>query len=120
MLLSDGEIRELIEQDVLVNADKNNVGTITCDLRTKRFVFSDGSSRASCKLQHGDSAFVECVEGVQLPYTIAARVLLKNSRIREGLTLDAPLYFPGHRTVVYYRVTNDCADRFRTGGETCR
>ena len=48
MLLSDGEIRELIEQDVLVNADKNNVGTITCDLRTKRFVFSDGPSRASC------------------------------------------------------------------------
>lgn len=75
----------LIEQDVLVNADKNNVGTITCDLRTKRFVFSDGPSRASCKLQHGDSAFVECVEGVQLPHTIAARVLLKNSRIREVL-----------------------------------
>ena len=110
MLLSDGEIRKLIEQDMLVNADKNNVGTITCDLRTKRFVFSDGLSRASCKLQHGDSAFVECVEGVQLPHTIAARVLLKNSRIREGLTLDAPLYFPGHRTVVYYRVTNVSAD----------
>ena len=110
MLLSDGEIRELIEQDVLVNADKNNVGTITCDLRTKRFVFSDGSSRAGCKLQHGDSAFVECVEGVQLPHTIAARVLLKNSRIREGLTLDAPLYFPGHRTIVYYRVTNVSTD----------
>ena len=100
----------LIEQDVLVNADKNNVGTITCDLRTKRFVFSDGPSRASCKLQHGDSAFVECVEGVQLPHTIAARVLLKNSRIREGLALDAPLYFPGHRTIVYYRVTNVSTD----------
>ena len=110
MLLSDGEIRELIEQDVLVNADKNKVGAITCDLRTKRFVFSDGSSRASCRLQHGDSAFVECVGGVQLPHTIAARVLLKNSRIREGLTLDAPLYFPGHRTIVYYRVTNVSAD----------
>ena len=58
MLLSDGEIRELIEQDVLVNADKNNVGTITCDLRTKRFVFSDGSSRASCELRHSDSALL--------------------------------------------------------------
>ena len=87
MLLSDGEIRELIEQDVLVNADKNNVGTITCDLRTKRFVFSDGSSRASCKLQHGDSAFVECVEGRH----------------------DHPVQH-----------TTDCADRFRTCGETCR
>ena len=29
MLLNDGEIRELIEQDVLVNADKNNVGPAT-------------------------------------------------------------------------------------------
>lgn len=32
--------------------------------------------------------------------------LLRNSRIRQGLSLDAPLYFPGHGTRLFYRVTN--------------
>lgn len=33
-------------------------------------------------------------------------MILRNSRIRQGLHLDAPLYLPGHETIVYYRVTN--------------
>ena len=102
MLLSDGEIQELIEQDVLVNADKDNVGTVTCNLRTKRFVFSDGSGRTDCELQHSDSTFVECVEGVQLPNTIAA-AYCSRTRTFVKASLDAPLCFPGHKTVVYYR-----------------
>lgn len=32
--------------------------------------------------------------------------MLRNSRIRQGLSLAASLYFPGHETLVYYRVTN--------------
>ena len=49
-------------------------------------------------------------ETVALPGDLAARVLLKNSRIRQGLALDAPLYFPGHSTRVFFRVTNVSAD----------
>lgn len=30
----------------------------------------------------------------------------ENSRIRQGLSLDAPIYQPGHRTLIYYRFTN--------------
>lgn len=45
-------------------------------------------------------------ELIHLPSTLAARVMLRNSRIRQGLSLDAPLYFPGHSTRVFFRVTN--------------
>lgn len=41
---------------------------------------------------------------------MTCEVRLKNSRIRQGLSLDAPLYFPGHTTRVYYRVTNITAN----------
>ena len=45
-------------------------------------------------------------ELIHPPSTIVARVILRNSRIRQGLSLDAPLYFPGHSTRVFFRVTN--------------
>lgn len=111
MLLSNDEIKELISDGVLVDAVEDNVGPVTYDLRTKRFIGEGGTSNTSCTLGPGDSVFVESVEKVNLPNDLAARVLLRNSRIREGLTLDAPLYFPGHGTVLYYRVTNISAGR---------
>ena len=45
-------------------------------------------------------------EIIHLPGTLVARVMLRNSRIRQGLSLDTPLYFPGHSTRVFFRVTN--------------
>lgn len=54
----------------------------------------------------GESVFVGSQEIVHLPNTLAASVILRNSHIRQGLSLDAPLYFPGHSTRVFFRVTN--------------
>lgn len=36
-------------------------------------------------------------ELIHLPSTLVARVMLRNFRIRQGLSLDAPLYFPAIR-----------------------
>ena len=36
------------------------------------------------------------IEVIHLPGTLAARVMLRSSRIRQGLSLSAPLCFPGH------------------------
>jgi len=113
MYLSDTKIKGLIDDGVLTGADKESVGPVSCDLHTDEFVTStDGVEEhgASCALKPGDSTFVKCVEGIRLPADLTATVLLKNSRIRQGLTLDAPLYFPGHGTPVYFRVTNVSAD----------
>lgn len=54
----------------------------------------------------GESVFVGSQEIVHLPNTLAVRVILRNSRILQDLSSDAPLYFPGHSTRVFFRVTN--------------
>ena len=105
MYLSDTKNRELIDRKVLLNADVSNIGQVTYDLRTDGF-FIDGNKRAEVELNSGDSTFVSCVESVQLPNDLTASVLLRNSRICLGLSLDVPLYFPGHGTRLFYRVTN--------------
>lgn len=54
----------------------------------------------------GESVFVGSQEIVHLPNTLAASVMLRNSHICQDLSSDAPLYFPGHSTRVFFRVTN--------------
>lgn len=114
MLLSDTHINALIKEGALFRTDdkpidRNAVGPVSLDLTTKDFCGQQGSSSA-VTLNPGDSTFVEACECVDLPSNLAARVLLRNSRIRQGLSLDAPLYFPGHKTRLYFRVTNVSAN----------
>lgn len=105
MYLSDTKIRELIDNKVLLHADVSNIGQVTYDLRTDGFYVNENKT-TGVELNPGDSVFVSCVECVQLPNDLTASILLRNSRIRQGLSLDAPLYFPGHGTRLFYRVTN--------------
>ena len=55
------------------------------------------------KLEPHDSAFVMSKESIELPNNIIAKVVLRNSRIRQGLTIDTPIYQPGHRTKVFFQ-----------------
>lgn len=105
MLLGDKRIRELIKSGVLCGTNEDRIGPISCDLTTESF-YVDGENRPEVFLMPGESAFVAAVESIHLPNDLAARVFIKNSRLRQGLMLDAPLYFPGHETTVFFRVTN--------------
>ena len=109
MVMSDTRIRELIDSGVLRNALPDNVGPVSYDLVTKTFCTQEGET-ARVELAPGDSVFVACRELIELPADMTAEVKLRNSRIRQGLSLEAPLYFPGHHTRVFYRVTNSSAD----------
>lgn len=109
MLLSDVGIRKLIESGAIEGARDASVGPVSYDLATRRFYTRDGE-REGIELMPGESVFVASEEVIHVPERMAARVLLKNSRIRQGLALDAPLYFPGHVTRAYFRVTNVSAD----------
>lgn len=109
MYLSDTKIRELIDNKVLLHADVSNIGPVTYDLCTDGF-YANENKTTEIELNPGDSVFVSCVECIDLPDDLTASVLLRNSRIREGLSLDAPLYFPGHGTRLYFRVTNVSAN----------
>ena len=109
MVMSDTRIRELIDSGVLRNALPDNVGPVSYDLVTKTFCTQEGET-TRVELAPGDSVFVACRELIELPADMTAEVKLRNSRIRQGLSLEAPLYFPGHHTRVFYRVTNSSAD----------
>lgn len=106
MTLVDKEIRSLIDEGVLVNADAQNVGSISCDLSTASFAQKENDALTSFTLNPGESVFVACNEMVRLPNDLCARIVLRNSRIREGLNLTAPVYQPGHETRLFFRLTN--------------
>lgn len=109
MVLADSRINELVDSGVLANANRDNIGPVSYDLTTDGF-YTQAGKVSNISLMPGDSVFVATKESIHLPKNLAARVLIKNSRLRQGLTLDAPLYFPGHETVVYFRVTNVSSD----------
>lgn len=110
MVIIDRQIAERVDRDNLIESfDKNCLTNIGYDLRAKKFfVGSSGEERVT--LLPNESAFVESVEIITMPKDLLGRVALKNSRIRLGLSLDAPLYQPGHKTRIYFRVTNVSAD----------
>ncbi|NMF02028.1 hypothetical protein HF843_02310 [Bifidobacterium boum] len=111
MVYSDTNIKGLIHDGVLQSADENRVGVISYDLRTEGFYRSkDEGGKPLVTLQPGDSVFVGTVETISLPDDVCATVALRNSRIRQGLQLAAPVYFPGHSTRIFFRLTNISAD----------
>lgn len=111
-MLTDREIAHLIEDGVLTNADPSRLGPVSYDLRTCGF-YRDEEKLEEVVLSCGESVFVGAVEGIALPNDLTCEVGLKNSRITQGLSIDAPLYFPGHATRLFFRVTNVCADEIR-------
>ena len=106
MLLVDREIKQLIDDNVLVGADINNISNICYDLCSSRFFSSDTKMMTSCDLMPGETVFVESRERIHLKNDMIAKIVLRNSRIRQGLSLEAPIYQPGHYTKIYFRITN--------------
>lgn len=105
MYLSDKRIKQLIDEGHLLDADKGRVQSVSYDLRTKEF-YADGARCDSCILKPGNSIFVSSVESISLPASMTAQVYLRCSWMCKAVLLDAPLYFPGHDTHLYFRLTN--------------
>lgn len=108
-MLVDSQIKALVENGVLQDAETGRIGPVSYDLRNQAFYTRDTMCE-EIALSPGESAFVGAVESIMLPDHLCAQVLLKNSRIRQGLAIAAPLYFPGHCTRVFFRVTNVSGD----------
>ena len=110
MVLTDRQIAERVKSQQMIDsyydACLTNIGY---DLRAKQFYIGKEPDDVVTLLPN-ESAFVESVEIIDMPNDLMGRISLKNSRIRLGLTLDAPVYQPGHKTRIYFRVTNVSAD----------
>lgn len=111
MVLVDREIAEKVTKEELIESyDERCLTNIGYDLRAKKFYIA-GQGEDFVTLNPMESAFVESVEIVNMPKDILGRVHLKNSRIRQGLSLESPVYQPGHKTRIYFRLTNVSADK---------
>lgn len=105
MLLIDRKLSEL-GASMIRPFREEQVTNIGYDLRTDCFFLDTNTSKNAVDLAPGDTVFVRTVEELDLPDNMAAAVQLRNSRIRQGLSLTAPLYQPGHKSKVFFRVTN--------------
>ena len=106
MVLVDHQISARVEHDNLIDSfDKTCLTNIGYDLRAKNF-YLDEKAEDSITLLPNECAFVESVEIIDMPTDLLGRISLKNSRIRQGLSIDAPVYQPGHKTRIYFRITN--------------
>lgn len=109
-------------QSLLDPFKAERVTNIGYDLSCESFIKEPGREESKITLGPKESAFVKSSEIMNLPDDMIAYVQLRNSRIRQGLTLDAPIYQPGHNTKVFFRITNisdseinlNCADEIAT------
>lgn len=105
MILADVSIKKM--GDSLISPfQETQLGALCYDLVSDRFFTEEGKDFRTFELMPAASVFVQCREVIHLPDNLAATVILRNSRIRQGLALSAPVYHPGHKTPVFFRVTN--------------
>ena len=112
MFVADKNIKEKGES-LISPFNEERVGPISYDLSSEEFYTTeDGEIRnqSEISLEPGESVFVSCVETVDLPDDMAAVINARNSKIRQGLRIDAPIYYPGHKTRVFFRVSNISKD----------
>ena len=112
MTLVDSEINQLIDKGILKNA-KNKPGSISYDVTVKEIIPTNTSKQRGSlfQLNPQDVVFIACEEDIYLTNNLIAFVEQRNSRIRQGLVIDAPVYQPGHATKVFFRVRNISSDR---------
>lgn len=108
MILVDKNIIERVEQDNLIaeNYNQNNVNCISYDLTVDKILTKDKIKKSIYKIMPNETIFVKTKEKINMPYDLIGIVTEKNSRMRQGLKVDAPRYQPGHSTFVFLRVHN--------------
>lgn len=119
MILLDRNIKKMlvnvesldgVPKPYISNGIESCVTNIGYDLRAAHFM-KDNKELLECSLAPGESIFVSSMEVIGFSNDVIGRVVLKNSRIRMGLTMDSPVYQPGHITPIYCRLTNLSNDK---------
>ena len=101
MFLTDEELK----RGIIENANAENFGNISYDLFIKE-ILVEGEHKAEYDLKPAESVFVSTIEILNVPLNMFAQVVPRNSAIRLGLDINAPIYQPGHKTRIFFRVTN--------------
>ena len=101
MFLKDDELR----QNIIDAATPENFGNISYDLRIKNILVNN-QHLSEYEIKPMETVFVSTIETLNVPNDTFCKVIARNSAIRLGLEIVAPIYQPGHKTRVFFRVTN--------------
>ena len=109
-MLVDKQIKERCkdEDEKLISPfDENHVKSLSYDLDIEGYINKDGSlSKERVRLQPGESVMIKTIQSLKMPNDLVGIIGERNSKIRQGLEVVGPHYFPGHTTAIYLRVTN--------------
>ncbi|MCF2699473.1 dCTP deaminase domain-containing protein [Fusobacterium mortiferum] len=99
------------EQIIIEGFDKKLLGPISHDLTIKDIIVPSTKNKETyIDLDPQKVIFIECEQVIELPNDLIGLVHNKNSRIRLGLDLASPIYQPGHKTRIFFRLTNISTD----------
>ena len=105
MILVDKDIKRLSKDLIVTGYKEENVNAVSYDLSIDQIVLEDGNKDCYC-LDPNEVVFIKTNEEISMPRNLMGRIGEKNSRMRLGLFVSGPHYFPGHRTYMFLRVMN--------------
>lgn len=106
MVLVDKEIKARASEIFLENCyEEQNVTAISYDLHIRKIIAGENTVDAY-DLRPNEFIYVETVEKIKMPLDLMGVIGEKNSRMRQGLNVAGPHYYPGHQTRIFLRVQN--------------
>lgn len=112
MILVDREIKQRGKDIVIEGYDENNVNSVSYDV-TLECIITNDAEKESYILQPGETIFVRTREMIHMPDDLMGRIGEKNSKMRLGIQVSGPHYFPGHKTYMFLRVSNISPNRIK-------
>lgn len=112
LVLSTQSLNERINngEKIINNTVPENFGKFNYDLRIEKIIKineeDNNEQIEKYDLPAGGTVFVSTVETLDMPSDLIGIVTQKNSVMRLGLSVDAPIYHPGHKTRMFLRITN--------------
>lgn len=105
MILVDKNIKARSTEIFRENYEEKSVNAISYDLHIKGIVGNE-ELLEEYVLKPGEAVFVKTKEKIHMPEDLMGRIGEKNLRMRQGLCVSGPHYYPGHETYLYLRVQN--------------
>lgn len=108
MILTDKSIKARVAagQLFMEGYSESNVNSISYDLTIRSFIIGD-EEYDHIELIPGEFIMLQTNEMISMPTDLCGEIGEKNSRIRQGLVVSGPRYFPGHEdTYIFLRVQN--------------
>lgn len=98
MILIDNKIKELIKNhNIITNVEIQHIGAISYDLTIKEMIYqcdNKDKKEDTFLLKPYSSVIVSTIETINMPNNLVGKIIDKNSQIRRGLLVSAPVYQP--------------------------